>query len=60
MIRNPPIDVVDVGRWHLDERIVGLGPPHDLADVDLVATERARHLVIRFEEEPPRPMNEAT
>ena len=47
----------DARRRHLDQRVVGLHPAHDLADVDLVATERARHRGVAFEEEP-RPPDE--
>ena len=43
-----------VGRrgGHLDERVVGLAPADDLADVHLVAPERPGHLLVGFEEEP--------
>ena len=46
--------IVELGTWwgrHLDERAVDLDPPEDLADVDLVASERPRLLDVRFEEE---------
>ena len=40
---------------HLDEGVVRLAPPHDLADVDLVAAEGARHPRVGLEEEPGPP-----
>ena len=40
-------------RWrHLHQRPLALDEAFDLADVDLVATERARHMRVDFEEEP--------
>ena len=42
-------------RGDLDQRVVGLGPADDLADVDLVAPERPRHLLVGLEEEPGAP-----
>ena len=38
-------------RRHLDQRAVGLDPAEHLADVDLVAPERAGHLLVDLEEE---------
>ena len=38
-------------RWDLDEGPVDLGPARDLADVDLVAPERAGHPGVDLEEE---------
>ena len=45
---------------HLDQRVVGLGPADNLADVDLVAAERARHLLLASRKNRARPMNDAT
>ena len=50
--RDPVVDVGAVGRRHLDERAVDLDPADHLAHVDLVATERPRHLGVRLQEEP--------
>ena len=50
--RDPVVDVGAVGRRHLDERAVDLDPTDHLAHVDLVATERPRHLGVRLQEEP--------
>ena len=48
---DAPIDVRRHRRRHLDEGPVDLGPAGDLADVDLVAPERARHPGVDLEEE---------
>ena len=57
---DAPVDLVGRDGRDLDERIVGLGPADGLADVELVAPERARHLRVRLEEERDCPMNAAT
>ena len=48
-------DAAIFGRYrrcrHLDERIVGLGPTNDLAQVQRVLPEGARHLRIDLDEE---------
>ena len=46
-----PVAFVGGGGRDLDERPVHLAPPEDLRDVDLVVTERARHLGVDLEEE---------
>ena len=52
------IAVVELGprrRADLDQRAVDVDPAEHLADVDLVAPERARHLGVGLEEEPGPP-----
>jgi hypothetical protein len=48
---------VTAGDCQFDQWIVGFGPADDLADVELIASEGARHLAVRFEKEP-RPSDE--
>ena len=47
-------------RLDLDERYVVVVPSDDLADVDLIAAERPRHLRVGLDEEPRLPMKDAT
>ena len=48
---DAPVVLGQLWRRNLDQRIVRLAPPDDLGDVDLVASERAGHLPVGFEEE---------
>ena len=49
---DPVIDRGGLRRGELDERPVDVNPAEDLADVELVASERARHLGVGLQEEP--------
>ena len=53
--RNPIVDLRARRRSHLDQRPVYLDPPENLADMNLVAPERAWLLGVGLEEEPGAP-----
>ncbi len=55
VVGDRAVEVVGFAWLDLDERAVRPAPPFDLADVELVAAERARHVFGDLEEEPGPP-----